>query len=172
MKTEKTNYRTRTMPRPKIIAPFWSLRPGASLMLGALFLGLSSASAQYAIDWFKVSGGGGTSTNGQYSLSGTIGQHDAGGPMSGGNYSVTGGFWALYSVVQSLGAPTLYITHSGNTVTVYWQAVPGWSLEQSSSLASPAGWSASSGVTISNGTNYWSITPPVGNQFFQLKSQQ
>ena len=159
------------MPRPKIIAPFWSLRPGASLMPGALFLWLSSASAQYAIDWFKVSGGGGTSTNGQYSLSGTIAQHDAGGPMSGGNYSVTGGFWALYSIIQTTGAPTLYITHSGNTVTVYWQAVPGWSLQQNSNVALPAGWSASSGVTTSNGTNYWSITPPIGNLFFQLKSQ-
>src|SRR6516162_3436123 len=171
MKTEKTNYRIRTMPRPKIIAPFWSLRLGASLMLGALFLGLSSASAQYAIDWFKVSGGGGTSTNGQYSLSGTIAQHDAGGPMSGGNYSVTGGFWALYSIIQTTGAPTLYITHSGNTVTVFWQAVPGWSLQQNSTLALPSTWSASSGVTTSNGTNYWSITPPIGNLFFQLKSQ-
>ena len=159
------------MPRPKIIAPIWSLRPGASLMLGALFLGLSSASAQYAIDWFKISGGGGTSTNGQYSISGTIGQHDAGGPMTGGNYSLTGGFWALISVAQTPGAPTLYISHSGNTVTVYWQDVSGWSLQQNNNLATPTGWSASSGVTTSNGTKYLNIPSPTGNLFFQLKSQ-
>ena len=34
---------------------------------------------QYSIGWYKISGGGGTSSNGQYSVSGTIGQHDAGG---------------------------------------------------------------------------------------------
>src|SRR5207237_460684 len=41
-------------------------------------------------------GGGGTSTGGGYSLSGTIGQPDASSftsPMSGGNYSLVGGFW-------------------------------------------------------------------------------
>ena len=125
----------------------------------------------YSIDWFTIAAGGGTSTNGQFAVSGTIGQHDAGGPMTGGNYSLTGGFWALYSVVQTPGAPTLYIMHSGNTVTVYWQAASGWSLQQNSNLATTTGWSASSGVTTSNGTNYWSIAQPTGNLFFQLKSQ-
>ena len=140
-------------------------------LLGILLPSVILHAQSYSIDWYKIAGGGGTSTNGQYALSGTIGQHDAGGPMTGGNYSLTGGFWALYSVIQTTGAPTLYITHSGNTVTVYWQAVPGWSLQQNSSPALPAGWSASSGVTTSNGTNYWSITQPTGNLFFQLKSQ-
>jgi hypothetical protein len=140
-------------------------------LLGILLPSVVLHAQSYSIDWFKIDGGGGTSTGGVYSISGTIGQHDAGGPMSGGNYSLTGGFWALYSIIQTTGAPTLYITHSGNTVTVFWQAVPGWSLQQNSNVAWPAGWSASSGVTTSNGTNYWSITPPIGNLFFQLKSQ-
>jgi hypothetical protein len=125
----------------------------------------------YSIDWHKIAGGGGTSSNGQYSLSGTIGQHDAGGPMSGGNYSLTGGFWALISVVQTSGAPTLYISRSGSTVTVYWQNVSGWNLQQNANLSTPSGWSTSSGVTTFNGTNYLSLTPPIGNLFFQLKSQ-
>ena len=139
-------------------------------MFVVLALCIPARAQQYSVDWYKIAGGGGTSTNGQYSLSGTIGQHDAGGPMTGGNYSLTGGFWALYSVFQTPGAPTLYITHSGNTVTVYWQNAPGWTLQQNS-IASPTGWSASSGLTTSNGTNYWSITLPTGNLFFQLKSQ-
>ena len=132
---------------------------------------LTASAQSYTIDWYKIAGGGGTSTNGQFSLSGTIGQHDAGGPMTGGNYSLTGGFWALISVAQTPGAPTLYISHSGNTATVYWQNVSGWSLQQNNNLATPTGWSASSGVTTSNGTNYLNITPPTGNLFFQLKSQ-
>ncbi len=129
----------------------------------------------YSIDWYKVSGGGGTSTGEpmigtNYSVSGTLGQHDAGGPMTGGNYSLTGGFWALISVVQTPGAPTLYITRSGNTVTVYWQAVSGWSLQQNANLALANGWSTSGGVTPANGTNYLNLTSPAGNLFFRLSN--
>jgi len=36
---------------------------------------------QCSIDWYKIAGGGGTSTGGVYSASGTIGQPDAGGAM-------------------------------------------------------------------------------------------
>jgi hypothetical protein len=57
----------------------------------------------YSIDWYKIAGGGGTSSSGQYSVSGTIGQPDAGGAMTGGGYSLTGGFWSLISVVQTPG---------------------------------------------------------------------
>jgi len=138
------------------------------LLLSTLNSQLSTARAQqYSIDWYKIAGGGGTSTGGVYSVSGTIGQHDAGGPMSGGNYSLTGGFWALISVVQTPGAPTLYISHSGNTVTVYWQNVSGWSLQQNANLAT-ASWTTSGGVTTSNGTNYLSLSSPPGNLFFRL----
>jgi hypothetical protein len=122
----------------------------------------------YSIDWYKVASGGGTSTGGVYSASGTIGQPDAGGPMTGGNYSLTGGFWALVSVVQTTGAPMLYINHAGNTVTVYWQDVSGWSLQQNGNLASTAGWSASGGVTTLNGTNYLNAPSPTVNLFFRL----
>lgn len=123
----------------------------------------------YSIDWYKIAGGGGTSTGSVYQLSGTIGQHDAG-AMSGGNYSLTGGFWSLVAAVQTPGAPTLFIRQSGGTVTVYWQAVPNWNLQQNNNVAVAAGWSASSGVTTSNGTNSLTLTSPAGNLFFRLKS--
>ncbi len=123
----------------------------------------------YSIDWYKVAGGGGTSTGGVYSVSGTIGQPDASGAMSGGNYSVTGGFWSLISVVQTPGAPTLFISHSGNTVTVYWQDVSGWNLIQNGNLTTPIGsWSASSSPTLSGGTNYLNLVNPASNLFFRL----
>jgi hypothetical protein len=64
---------------------------------------LQALGQQYSVDWFKVSGGGGASTGGVYSVSGTVGQPDSGGPMTGGNYSVTGGFWSLISVVPTQG---------------------------------------------------------------------
>jgi len=53
-------------------------------------------------------------------------------------------------------------------VTVYWQDVSGWSLQQNNNLTVPAGWTGSSGMTTSNGTNYLTITPPTGNLFFRL----
>jgi hypothetical protein len=134
-----------------------------------LLLALTARAQSYSIDWFKVSGGGGTSSNRQYTVTGTIGQQDAGGPMTGGNYSLTGGFWALYAL-QTPGAPTLCITGSGNTVTVFWQAVSGWSLQQNNNLTMPAGWTGSSGVTTSNGTNYLNLTLPTGNLFFRLSN--
>ena len=135
------------------------------------FFGLAiSASAQnYSIDWHKIAGGGGTSTNGQYAVTGTIGQPDASlQQMSGGNYSLTGGFWSLISVVQAPGAPILTIHLSGGIAIVSWPAVGNWSLEQSAVMS--GGWAAS-GYTVStmNGTNSVAIANPTGNLFLRLK---
>jgi hypothetical protein len=141
----------------KLLLLFWLLIPA---------IGFAQS---YTIDWYKVSGGGGTSTGATYQVTGTIGQPEAGGAMSGGNYSLTGGFWSLIAVAQTPGAPTLYIAQSGSTATVYWQNVSGWSLQQNNNLALPANWSASGGVTTSNGTNYLNVTPPTGNLFFRLQ---
>jgi len=62
-------------------------------------IGLAALSAQalaqpYELNWYTVDGGGGTSSGGIYSLSATIGQPDAGTAMTGGIYSLTGGYWA------------------------------------------------------------------------------
>ena len=54
---------------------------------------LSQATGPYEITWSTIDGGGGTSTGGNYTLSGTIGQPDAG-MMSGGDYKLVGGFWS------------------------------------------------------------------------------
>jgi hypothetical protein len=123
----------------------------------------------YSIGWYKVSAGGGTSSNGQYTVSGTIGQHDAGGPLTGGGYSVTGGFWPPVSVVQTPGLPNLTISIVGpNSVVVSWPKTGSYTLQQNSNLAGGS-WSTS-GYTIStaNGTNSITITPPTGKLFFRL----
>ena len=123
----------------------------------------------YSIDWYKVSGGGGASVGGQYSLSGTMGQPDAGEPMTGGNYSLTGGFWSLISVVQTAGLPSLTITHAGNSVIVSWPNTGNYTLQQNSNVAALAGWTISGYlISASDGTNSITITSPVGNLFFRL----
>jgi uncharacterized membrane protein len=70
---------------------YWS----AGLLVCVLLLlagGVAYASTDASIPWWTADGGGGTSSGTGYSLSGTIGQADAG-AMSGGNYSLAGGFW-------------------------------------------------------------------------------
>jgi hypothetical protein len=141
-----------------------------NLFLSLGFLVALSASAQnYSIDWFKVAGGGGTSTNGQYSLSGTIAQHDAGGPLTGGNYSLTGGFWALYAF-QTTGTPKLRIfLTTTNTAVVAWPSPStGWKLQQDLNL-STATWTTPSETVNDNGTQkYIVVKPPTGSRFYRL----
>jgi hypothetical protein len=150
------------------------LRLTSLLALVLAVCGLSTpAMAQYRISWYKIAGGGGTSTNGQYAISGTIGQHDAGTTMSGGNYTLTGGFWTGVSVIQTPGAPLLNIisTNSG-TVTLSWgvTSTPFY-LQQVGSLAA-GNWATlntnSYPVNIV-GTNNQVTVPATGSSFFRLK---
>lgn len=145
-------------------------RPAFGFILLASAFCLRASAQQYSIDWHKIAGGGGTSSNGQYSVSGTIGQPDAGAqPMSGGNYSLTGGFWSLIAVLQTTGLPNLTITHSGHSVIVSWPDTGSYTLQQNSNLAGGA-WTASGySIHAANGTNSVTITPPLGNLFFRLK---
>ena len=135
----------------------------------SLLLPVPGFAQGYSIDWHKISGGGGTSTGATYQVTGTIGQHDVGGAMSGGSYSVTGGFWSLISVVQTPGGPLLAILHAGNSVMVSWPNTGSFTLQQNNNLAISAGWSTSGySISTNNGTNSITITPTAGNLFFRL----
>ena len=73
--------------------------PGRLLLLLCLLLVVSvpviaSSGGSFDLSWETLDGGGGTSSGGSYALSGTIGQADAGGPLSDGDYTLNGGFWA------------------------------------------------------------------------------
>lgn len=140
------------------------------LVLGALFP-LCGWAQSYSIQWYKIAGGGGTSTGGVYTVDATIGQPDAGGTLTGGNYSLVGGFWSLISVVVTPGAPALTIERvNATTVKVLWPyPSTGWTLQQNSALTT-AGWAASSGVSNDGVNNYLLISPPTGNLFFRLKN--
>jgi hypothetical protein len=66
----------------------------ATVVLLLFIAGIAiAASNGFSIPWWTVDGGGGTSQGGDYTVSGTIGQPDTSPLMSGGEYTVVGGFW-------------------------------------------------------------------------------
>jgi len=136
----------------------------------SLFASLTLASAQpFTIDWFTIDGGGGTSTNGGFYLTGTIGQPDAG-VMSGGSFTLQGGFWSVVAV-QTPGAPYLSITNAAGLVTVSWPLpADGWVLEQTNRLPTVAApWPVVTAVCVTNATDIRVTLPATpGNQFFRL----
>ncbi len=124
-------------------------------MLFCLFhssLSLPAFAQSYSLDWFTLDGGGGTSTGGVYAVSGTIGQPDAG-VMSGGSFSLFGGFWGAFVPVQTAGAPTLQIANLFNgTATISWVPnTPGFVVQQVAALSPvPIIWS-NAPVNYTNG---------------------
>ena len=144
--------------------------------LVAAFLGLSLALAaagqaqtNYTIDWSTLDGGGGTSTGGVYTVSGTIGQPDAG-AMSGGNYTLASGFWGIVAAVQTPGAPYLWVALTPTNTVVVWWALPetSWELQATTNLVTTGSvWTGRAYVT--NGANCVYIeSPPAGNRFYRL----
>jgi hypothetical protein len=61
------------------------------LLLSVSAAAVLAAVDAFSLDWWSVDGGGETSTGGGYSMSGIIGQVDAG-ILSGGGYTLSGGF--------------------------------------------------------------------------------
>lgn len=79
------------------------IRALLALVLGMLLLATTAlASGPYELLWYTIGAGGGTSEGGRYSLSASIGQN-AGDSMSGGAYSLSGGFWS--------GVPPVYLRY-------------------------------------------------------------
>lgn len=99
-----------------LMAAIYACGPGAArrflpgTCLGLFLFVANSLSVQdFSIDRHTLAGGG-TSAGGVFTLSGMLGQADAGGPLTIGTFSVTGGFWSLLSVVLTVGAPLLSVT--------------------------------------------------------------
>jgi hypothetical protein len=74
-------------------------------------------------------------------------------------------------IIITAAQPPLCISETNNTLSVYWPAVPGWSLQQNTNLANPTGWTASGGVNTVNSTNYLNMAAPTGSLFFRLQAQ-
>ncbi|HOW68719.1 MAG TPA: hypothetical protein P5186_27825 [Candidatus Paceibacterota bacterium] len=119
------------------VAPAGTGRSGLASLCCSILLYVSCCAqlwGQYSIDWSTIDGGGSTSAGGQYVLSGTIGQPDAG-AMSGGTFTLNGGFWPGLIVPQTGEAPALFIELSGDLVILSWTpATDGFRLETTTDL--------------------------------------
>jgi hypothetical protein len=139
------------------------------LLSGAV--GTASLRAQsYSMSWSKIAAGQATSTNGQFSVTGTVGQADATAPLLGGSYAVTGGFWSFISVVQTPGSPELDIALRGpQTVLISWPAPStGFVLQQTSALGTAAWVDVTNSVTSTPLVNQVEVTFIQGNTFYRL----
>jgi hypothetical protein len=69
--------------------------------MAALLTATTVAADEFELDWWTIDGGGEMwTTGGDFELSGTIGQPDAGPAMTGGDFELTGGFWVEAVVLQ------------------------------------------------------------------------
>jgi hypothetical protein len=145
------------------------------LVLVAAITRLAPLFAQnYAINWYSVGGGGGTSSGGIYSLGGTIGQPDAG-VLTGAEFELVGGFWSVLSCVQSPVFPvlTVYVT-TNDAVVVAWPCSTSSSivLQECSDLSAPNWVPPSQPVTYDGITKSVTIKPPIGRLFFRLANSK
>jgi hypothetical protein len=130
----------------------------------ALLVTVGSAYAQtLSLDWSTIDSGGGTSSGGQYTVSGTIGQPDAS-AMSGGSFTLQGGFWPGI-IVRSTNAPTLFIQLAGDSVIISWSPVTaGFQLEEKEDLAEVVWTAAPAGnpvtIPITGPARFYRLTKP------------
>ena len=86
------------------------------LLAAFAVIAMNAVAQDFRIDWFTVDGGGGVSVGGGFSVSGTIAQADAG-RLSGGNYALEGGFWAVVASDSLAGADTVH-RQPGRTIKI------------------------------------------------------
>ncbi len=138
------------------------------LLAGLLATATVSRAQPYDISWYTIDGGGGSSSGGTFSLTGTIGQPDAG-HMAGGNFTLDGGFWGIFAAIQSPGAPLLTIQPAFPNVILSWPvASTNFTLQQNVNLAT-TNWNGFSYTVVTNNGSNTVTVPVTGNTYFRLK---
>jgi hypothetical protein len=90
------------------------------ILVGFVAAAVCASSAfgqQFSIPWYTIDGGGGFSSGGSFELEGTIGQPDAGEPMTGASFTMTGGFWTQTVETTTQIAPQSFLVTRGTFVS-------------------------------------------------------
>lgn len=106
---------------------------------GRFYTGVSIAPASvmgFQVPWWTVDGGGGVSSGSGFEVAGTIGQPDASPRLADRCWSVDPGFWGVYAVIATPGAPALRIRlQDASTVRVSFTPGCGdWILQRADTL--------------------------------------
>jgi hypothetical protein len=123
----------------------------------------------FSVEWFTIDSGGGANAVSNYSLTGTIGQPDAGPTLTTGAFSLVGGFWSA-STVQNAVTPVLNLVFtSPGALRIAWpSSLAGYGIQQTTSLSTP-NWTAPPETINDDGINKFIIVhPATGNRFFRL----
>ena len=64
----------------------------AVMLVLATSLAIAQTGGGFDLSWHTIDSGGGSGSGSSFTLNGTVGQPDAG-RMTGGGYSLSGGFW-------------------------------------------------------------------------------
>jgi len=145
-----------------------ALQAASSLLVPAFLLTWTVVSQPFEINWYTVDGGGGTSTGGPFTLSGTVGQPDAG-ALAGGSYTLVGGFWSLAPAAPV--SPALYASLAGGEIEISWTAAAsGFVLEETPRIGSDAVWQAADGTLVRRGDEMVFHAPAgVGERYYRLR---
>ena len=151
------------------------------LVLAGAFSTPAQSGGPFTLNWFTLDGGGGSCSGGltpaggtKYNMSGTIGQKDAG-AMSGGTYTLAGGFWSMTTIVPSQTNPKLSIELlPGRVVRVFWtRPAEGYVLEEVGAITSSpvTAWSPVPVAAYQTNATHISFTIPMptGNRLFRLR---
>lgn len=119
-----------------------------------VYLAASLRAADFTLDWTTLDGGGEQlSAGGEFTLSVTVGQPDAG-PSGAGGFSLQSGFWAGITDEPGWTIPVLRIGWIAQQPAVIWPAdATNWTLQATAALA-PAGWSDVGAVPIATGGEF------------------
>lgn len=132
-----------------------------------------SFGVDFAVDRSVISSGGGTSTNGAFSITGTLGQPDAGPRLTGGVFTVDGGFWGAVTLQQTPGAPLLTLQHLKVSGTLFfsWPITAESYVLDSSPLVGPAAsWTpVSASVQLDGQHRTVTLPQQPGQRYFRLR---
>jgi len=154
---------------------------GALILTALATVARAQSGGPFDLSWSTIHAGGGTSigstggadttASSQFTLTGTIGQPDAGtATLRGGQFSLTGGFWSFLSVVQTPGAPLLKIKVVGTNAVFSWPLnTTGFILEETPSLSAPV-WTPTPQSVVDTATEHAVTVPATGlMKCFRLK---
>ena len=144
----------------------------AVLLVGFVVTPARLFGADFAVGQGVMSSGGGTSTNGTFSITGIIGQSDAGARLMGGVFAVEGGFWGAVTLLQTPGLPlSLQLLQASSTLVFSWPVTGETYVLESSPVVGPAAAWIPVSALVESGAQYRFVLLPQqpGQRYFRLR---